>query len=176
MASNQHPTAQRATPPSLRPAVAAMYAGLVLTVAATVVPFVERNVLADHVRSGYPEYSDGRVSSSTNAYLIYLAAVGALGVAAWLWSIRSTRKPGRGALIVTTTAFVLGSGIALTNLFVNESNGDRALPTSLGAVGLAPVLPGLVAVAMVWKATAPQVFTRRVQPRATADRRRHSHV
>ena len=131
-----------------------MYVGLALTVVATVVPFIDRDVLADHIRAGYPGYSDARVNSSTTAYLTYLTVVGVLGVAAWLWTIRITRKWGRGAPIVTPAMFLLGSGVALTNLFINESSGDRALPTSLGLVGMVPVVPGLAAVALVWNARA----------------------
>lgn len=135
-------------------AVIAMYVGLALTVVATVVPFIDRDVLADHIRAGYPGYRDERVNSATTAYLIYLTVVGALGVAGWLSTIRITKRWGRGAPIVTTVMFLLGSGVALTNLFVNESSGERALPASLGVVGVVPAVAGLVAVALVWKASA----------------------
>ncbi len=131
-----------------------MYVGLALTVVATVVPFIDRDVLADHIRAGYPGYSDGRVDSATTAYLIYLTVIGALGVAGWLATIRITKRWVRGAPIVATVMFLLGSGVALTNLFVNETTGERALPVSIGLVGLVPLVSGLAAVALLWKASA----------------------
>jgi hypothetical protein len=70
-----------------RPAIAAMYAGLALTVMATIVPHVDHataNVLADHTRAGYPAYTDARIDTAVATYLVYLSVVGALGLVGWL--------------------------------------------------------------------------------------------
>jgi hypothetical protein len=59
-----------------------MYLRLALTVVAAAVPFVDHataDVLSDHIRAGYPEYSEAKVNSAALAYLAYLAIVGALG-------------------------------------------------------------------------------------------------
>ena len=50
-----------------RSAIGAMYAGLGLTIVAMVVPYIDHataNVLADHIRAGYPTYSQARVDST----------------------------------------------------------------------------------------------------------------
>jgi hypothetical protein len=132
-----------------------MYSGLALTLVAAIVPLVDRatsNILADHVRAGYPEYSEARVDSTTTAYLVYLGTAGMLGVGAWLWTIRTSKKHARRALIVATTMFLVGSTVALTNLFIEEETGDRALPTLFGVVGVLPTVPGLIAIVLLWKA------------------------
>ncbi len=73
-----------------RSAILAMYVGLAFTVGAIVVAFVDHataNVLADHIRAGYPEYSPARIDSSVTAYLVLLSLVGVLGVICWVWTI-----------------------------------------------------------------------------------------
>ena len=83
-----------------RPALGAMYAGLALTVVAMVAPYVDRargNVLADHIRDGYPTYSAGRIDSAVTAWLVILSVVGALGVVTWLgtiWAVRARKAVG----------------------------------------------------------------------------------
>jgi hypothetical protein len=132
-----------------------MEVGLALTVAATIVPFIDRgtsDLLGDHIRAMYPDYTDSHVSSAATTYLIYLSIIGVFGVAAWLWTIRIARKRAGRAWIFATAMFLLGSTIALTNLFIQEETGDRALPALYGIVGLLPTLPGLAAVAVLWKA------------------------
>ncbi|MFJ1826897.1 hypothetical protein ACIOG9_19760, partial [Streptomyces sp. NPDC088178] len=72
-----------------RMAIGAMYTGLGLTVVATTVPYVDRattRLLADHIRAGYPTYTQARVDSAVSTYLILLSVIGALGVIAWLWT------------------------------------------------------------------------------------------
>jgi hypothetical protein len=74
-----------------RPALRAMYAGLVLTVIATIAPYVDRatsNVLAEHIRNGYPAFSQGRIDAAVSTWLVILSVVGVVGVACWLWTIR----------------------------------------------------------------------------------------
>jgi hypothetical protein len=61
-----------------RPALGTMYAGLALTVAATAVPYVDHTVPADHVRAGYPAYTEARIDSAATTYLIYLSTVGSV--------------------------------------------------------------------------------------------------
>ena len=73
-----------------RSAIAAMYAGLGLTLVAMLVLYVDHataNVLADHIRAGYPSYGQVRIDSAVTTYLIYLSALGALGVLSWLCTI-----------------------------------------------------------------------------------------
>ena len=136
-----------------RSAILAMYAGLALSVVAIVVPFVDHateNVLADHIRSGYPTYTQDRIDSSVAAYLAYLSVIGGLGVICWLWTIRAVKRSRRWAAAAATVIFVLGTGISLANLLVKDGSGDTGLPPLLGWVGMLPCLAGLVAVMLLW--------------------------
>jgi hypothetical protein len=137
-----------------RPVVAAMYAGLVLSVVATIVPHVDHataNVLADHIRAGYPAYTAARIDSAVTTYLIYLTVVGALGIVAWLgmiWAVKARKRRARGA---ATATFVLATSIAAFDLFVRDTSGDTGLPPLLGWIGMLPCLAGLLAVALLWR-------------------------
>jgi hypothetical protein len=60
-----------------------MYAGLGLTVVAVIVAYVDHataNLLAGHIRAGYPAYTQARVDSAVTIYLVYLSVIGALGL------------------------------------------------------------------------------------------------
>ncbi|MEA5360551.1 hypothetical protein VA596_13470 [Amycolatopsis sp., V23-08] len=131
-----------------KPAVTAIYAGLALTVVATIVPFTTR-LLADHVRAGYPAYGPAQVDSAVTTYLVLLSVVGALGVAAWLgtaWAVKAGKRWARAA---TAALFVLGTGIGLTGLLITDTSGDPGLPPALAWTGLAPCLAALVAVVLL---------------------------
>ena len=136
-------------------AIGAMYAGLALTVVATVVPFIDRatgNVLGGHVRAGYPAYSQARIDSAVMTWLIYLTVLGALGIIGWFLSIRAGRAGKRGARSLATSIFAVGATMAVLNLLVRDTSGDTGLPPLLGWVGMLPALVGVVAVTLLWKA------------------------
>jgi hypothetical protein len=146
-----------------RPAVGAMYAGLGLTVVALIVLYVDHataNVLAGHVRAGYPTYTQARIDRAVTTYLVYLTAVGAIGIICWLaaiWAVNTGKRWARGAAAVL---FVLGTGIALADLLVKDTSGDTGLPPLLGWAGMLPCLAGLLAVVLLWR-----------RPRAVMSRR-----
>jgi hypothetical protein len=131
-----------------------MYVGLLLTVAATVTPYADRatgHVLANHVRAGYPAYSDARVESAVTTWLAVLTAVGVLGAACWLgsiWAVRSGRPWARWA---ATTALVAGTTVALSALLTKDTSGEVGLAPLLGVIGLLPSLAGVVAVVLLWR-------------------------
>ena len=134
-------------------AVGSMYAGLGLTVAAIIVTFVDHvtaNVLAGHIRAGYPTYTQARIDSAVTTYLVYLSIIGALGTFCWLctiWAVKAGRRWARGA---ATAAFALGTAIALTDLLIKDTSGESGLPPLLGWAGVLPCLPGLLAVVLLW--------------------------
>ncbi|MEV5977468.1 hypothetical protein [Streptomyces sp. NPDC052114] len=137
-----------------RGALAAMYAGLGLTVAATALPYVDRtttHLLADHVRAGYPAYTEARVDAAVTTYVALLTVIGALGAAAWLWSAWAVRAGKRWARPAATTLFALGAAIGLTGLLTEDTSGDTGLPPALGWAGMAPGLAALVAIALLWR-------------------------
>ncbi|MEV0245099.1 hypothetical protein AB0H76_00770 [Nocardia sp. NPDC050712] len=134
-----------------RSTLGAMLAGLGLTVLVTSTPYLDRSLLADHIRSGYPTYSDARIDSAVGAYLILLTVIGALGVLAWLGSAWAVKAGKRWARPAATTLFVLGTGLGLTLLLTNDASGDTGLAPVLGWAGMAPSLAGLVAVALLWR-------------------------
>ncbi len=143
-----------------RPTVAVMYGGLALTVAAFAVPLVDRvttNVLAAHIRSGYPGYSPARINEAVTLWLVYLSVLGALGVATWLVLARATRRGRPWARWAAPVLLLTGGGVALFNLVVRDTSGDTGLPALLGMTGLLPVLAGVVAVILLWRPsrTAP---------------------
>ena len=136
-----------------RPAVSAMYAGLGLTVAAMAVGYIDHatvNVLADHIRAGYPAYTKARIDTAVTTYLVYLTAVGALGIIGWIWTIRAVKAGRRWSRVTATAMLALGTGIALTNLLIKDTSGETGLPPLLGWAGMLPCLPGLLAVVLLW--------------------------
>ena len=137
-----------------RPAIGAMYAGLGLTVVALIVLYVDHataNVLADHIRAGYPAYAQARIHSAVTTYLVYLSVVGALGIICWLGTIRALKVGKRWARGAATVMFALGTGIALIDLLVRDTSGDTGLPPLLGWAGMLPCLAGLLAVMLLWR-------------------------
>lgn len=149
--SSRTPTQTRPSPPR-RPY--AMYAGLALTAAATLVPLIDLvtvDSLTDHVRAAYPYWPADLVAGDRNAIVIYLSAIGLLGIAGWLWAIWAVAKHKRTARLVTTVMFVLGASIALIDLNFSEAAYDRVIPPLYGTLGLLPSLAGLVAVILVWR-------------------------
>src|SRR5215471_15509821 len=107
-------------------AIAAMSVGLVLTVVATIVPYIT-SALRDHIRDGYPHYGDARVNNAVTAWLIILTIVGVLGVVGWLWTIWVVEAGKRWAPWAATAMFVLGTSAALTTLLVKDTSGDTGL-------------------------------------------------
>lgn len=147
-------TTIRATAHPQRPAIAAMYAGLALTIAATVVLYVDHataNTLAGHIQAGYPAYSAARVDAAASVYLVYLTVLGALGVACWVAAIWAVRSGLRFARAATTSVFAAGTAVALFDLLVTDTSGDTGLPPLLGGAGLLPCVAGLVAVVLQWR-------------------------
>lgn len=137
-----------------RAATAAMVAGLALTAAAAIIPHVDRataDVLADHIRSGYPSYSEARIDEAATLYLIYLSALGVLGIASWSWLLWAVARGKRWAPAAATSVFALATAIAVFNLLVKDTSGDTGLPPLLGVIGLAPSAAGLLAVVLLWR-------------------------
>ncbi|MFJ9680345.1 hypothetical protein ACIRP2_20130 [Streptomyces sp. NPDC101194] len=137
-----------------RMAVGAMYTGLGLTVVATTVPYVDRattHLLAEHIRAGYPTYTQARVDSAVSTYLVLLSVIGALGVIAWLWTIRAVRTGKRWARPAATVMFVLGTSVGLTGLLTKDTSGATGLPPALGWAGMAPCLAALLAITLLWR-------------------------
>ncbi|MET9068883.1 hypothetical protein [Streptosporangium sandarakinum] len=144
--------------PHRRSAIAAMYTGLALTAIAMIVPYLDRattHLLADHIRAGYPAYTQARVDSAVTAYLVLLSVIGALGVIAWLWTTWAVRAGKRWARPAATAMFVLGTSAGLTGLLTEDTSGETGLPPALGWAGMAPCLAGLLAVALLWRRPRP---------------------
>ncbi|GAA1031774.1 MULTISPECIES: hypothetical protein [Amycolatopsis] len=133
--------------------LAAIYAGLALTVLATIAAYVDRGttrLLADHVQTGYPAYSPAQVDSAVTTYLVVLSAIGALGVVGWLtaaWAVKAGKKWARPAASVL---LVLGISAGLAGLLTKDTSGATGLPPELGWAGTIPCLAGVLAVALLW--------------------------
>lgn len=136
----------------------ALYAGLVLTVVATVAPWVDRvtgNVLAHHIRDGYPAYTQARIDAAADTWLVILTVVGALGVASWVWTIWAVRARKRWAAWAVGAMFALGTGIALSALLAKDTSGEVALAPLLGWIGMLPCAAGLAAVVTLRRRRGP---------------------
>jgi hypothetical protein len=134
-----------------RLAIKTMYAGLALTVAATAAPYVDHTGLTDHIRVGYPTYTEARIDSAATTYLVYLSVLGALGIVGWLGTIWAVKAGKRWVRVGATATFALATSIALFDLLVNDTSGDTGLPPLLGWVGLLPCLAGLLAVTLLFR-------------------------
>ena len=135
-------------------AIVAMYAGLALTVVTLIVLYIDHataNVLADHIRAGYPTYGQARIDTAVTTYLVYVSIIGALGLISWLWAIRTVNAGKRWAHGAATAMFALGTGIALFDLLVKDTSGDTGLPPLLGWIGMLPCLAGFRAVTQLWR-------------------------
>lgn len=141
-------------PSHARGALGAMYAGLALTVLATIAPYVDRStthLLAGHIRAGYPTYTQGRVDSAVTTYLIVLSVIGALGILAWLTTAWAVTAGKRWARPTATAMFILGTSIGLAGLLTMDTSGATGLPPELGWAGMIPCLAGAVAVTLLWR-------------------------
>ncbi|MGW0435901.1 hypothetical protein ACWDV4_25580 [Micromonospora sp. NPDC003197] len=135
-----------------RPVV--MYAGLALTAITTLVPLIDlvtADTLTDHVRAAYPNWPAETVALDRNAIVGYLVAVGVLGIAGWLWTIRGVTRHRSWARITATIMFALGAGTALLNLTFTGGAYDNVIPAQYSVPGLLPTLVGLVLVVLLWR-------------------------
>jgi hypothetical protein len=132
----------------------ALFAGLVLTVLATIAPLIDlltADSIGDHVRSAYPDWSADLVAKDRAAITIYLVAVGVLGLVGWLWSIVAVARGNRRVRGISTTLFVLGATIQLTTLSIGGDSYTTIVPPFHGVLALLPSLAGLVAVIGLWR-------------------------
>ena len=106
--------------------------------------------MADHIRAGYPAYTQAKIDSAVSTYLVYLSVLGALSIICWLWTIWAVRACKRWVRAAATAMFVLGTGIAAFDLLIKDTSGDTGLPSMLGWVGMLPCLAGLLAVTLLW--------------------------
>jgi hypothetical protein len=131
-------------------ALRASYAGLALTVAATILPFLTRDALADHIARGYPAYSAAETDEAVATWLVGLTVVGVLGAAGWLWTIWTLKARKPWARWSATLLLATATGIALAGLTVKDTSGELGLAPALAWAGLVPCLAGLYATARLW--------------------------
>lgn len=145
-----------------RPTLAALYVGLALTVVTAVVPFVDHfagNMLAAHIRAGYPEYSDARIATAATTYLVILTSIGVIGTACWIVSIWATGRGKWWAPWIAAAILILAAIVAATGLLIRDTSGDTGLPPLLGWVGVLPVIAGAVAVTLLFVNPADRRMT-----------------
>ena len=132
-----------------RAAVAAMGIGLLLTVITLIALIIDQASLysiADHVDALYSPFD---LHPDPNVLFGYLYVTGAIGIVAWLLTIRGVRQRRRGVRVIASIVFMLATGIALLGLFASEY-GTPIFPTVWGILGLLPCIAGLVAVILLW--------------------------
>jgi hypothetical protein len=151
------------TTATLRRPAFLFYLGLAVTALATIAPLVDLftvDSIAGHVRDAYPTWPAGSVAADRNAIAIYLAVVGVLGMAGWVWAIILQSRASRRTRMISTGLFALSALIALTDLSVGGESYDRIVPLSYGLAGLLPVLIGAVAVVELWRHRASSIRPR----------------
>jgi hypothetical protein len=132
----------------------ALYAGLLLTIVATVAPLIDlatADTIGEHVQSAYPDWPGDEVGKDRMAITVYLVAVGVLGLVGWLWTLAAVARDKRGARAIGTTLFLLGATIQLTSLSVGGEAYTTIVPTLHGVIGFLPSLAGLIAVIGLWR-------------------------
>lgn len=137
--------------PGDRAALTLIYAGTALTVITTLVPLVDRAVLADHVQAGYPRYGAAEIDDAVTAYVVILSVVGALGLLGWLgtvWAVRAGRDWGRWMATAVAAGAVC---VAVAALTVRDTSGDLGLAPLVGWLLVLPCAPGLAAVLLLWR-------------------------
>lgn len=134
-----------------RAALASMYAGLALTVVALITPYLDRDVLADHIRAGYPTYSPQRVDDAVTTWLVILTVIGVLGIAGWVSTIWATQAGRPWTRWAATAGVGVGTTVALTAALTRDTSGEVGLPPLFGVLVLLPCLAGVVAVALLWR-------------------------
>lgn len=107
--------------------------------------------MAEHIRDGYPDYTEARIDSAVTTYLITLSTIGALGVIAWLGTAWAVKAGKRWARPVATATFGLGTSVALAALLTKDTSGDTGLAPLLGWIGMLPCMAGLLAITLLWK-------------------------
>ncbi|WP_157254581.1 hypothetical protein [Nonomuraea typhae] len=133
---------------------AAMYAGLALTIVATLAPLADIltvDTLTRHVRDAYPAWSPGQIAGDRNAIALFLGITGVLGIICWLVTIRAVRKGRRWARIGSTAALGLAVLMSLVTLTLGGAPYDVVVPPTFGVLTLLPCLAGLVAVVSLWR-------------------------
>ncbi|MFG1699679.1 hypothetical protein [Nonomuraea sp. NPDC049309] len=129
-----------------------LYVGAALTVLAALLPFLGKEVIADHVRASYPAYTPGEIDAAVNAYLIILGVIGFLGLLGWLGTVWAVRAGQGWAVWMASGLLVIALLIAVAGLTVKDNSGDVGLAPVFGWLLVLPCLPGLAAVALWRKA------------------------
>lgn len=145
---------------SRRAALRALHIGLAATVVVTVAPFVDRvttQVLAGHVRAGYPAAGPGEVDAAVDAYLVILTTVGVIGAVGWLVCARAVRADRPWVRWVAPGLVVAGLCFAAAVLTVRDTSGEVGLAPLLGWMTVLPCVAGAVAVAALWRGSSARV-------------------
>ncbi|MFI6790165.1 hypothetical protein ACIBG4_22865 [Nonomuraea sp. NPDC050383] len=136
--------------PRNRTPLAMMYVGAGLTVVAAVYPLMDRSVLADHIKAGYPAYGFGAIDSAVTAYLAILSTIGVLGLLGWLGTAWAARAGKRWARPLAAGLLAIAACVAVAALTVRDTSGDVGLAPLLGWLQVLPCVAGL-AVVVPWK-------------------------
>ncbi len=158
--------------------IIAMHVGWMFTIAALAAVWVDHataNALAHHIQVSYPHYSKAHIDSAAATYIIYLSVVGALGLIAWLSSIRAVNQDKRWIRPAATLIFILATSLSLTDLLIRDTSGDTGLPALLGWIGMLPSLPGLVTLNLLWKDRKVTPASRASQSNRRTERNAPNH-
>lgn len=139
---------------SRRATLAALWAGLLLSVLATAHALADSSttrVLAEHIRSTYPTYGTAEVDAAVLAWVTVLGVVGGLGVVSWSVTIWATVSGRSWVPWVATGLLLVAVFLALAGLTVPDTSGEVGLAPLMGWIQVLPCVAGLAAVALLWR-------------------------
>lgn len=136
----------------------AMYVGAALLLLAGLAPLLDlatTDLVGDHVRTAYPQWSADTVSTERGAIVGWLVVGSLLGLAGWWMSIRAVRRGSRRLRPIAVTWLALGAVWACMNVSIGGASYDVIVPRLFGVLTILPVVAGAVAVYRVWSQNAP---------------------
>ncbi|QHF94284.1 hypothetical protein DEH18_10980 [Streptomyces sp. NHF165] len=154
-------TERRTEPPHTGTARAlpALWTGLALTVAATLVPLVDAvtaDILTGRLHTVYDgEISGPEIDAGRTVVLGYLTVLGVLAAGCWLWALYAARRDTRLLRPAATVLLALGWCVALADALITEY-GETVLPPLFGAAGILPCVAGTVAVLRLRRPGSPR--------------------
>ncbi|GAC85122.1 hypothetical protein [Gordonia paraffinivorans] len=136
--------------------------GAVLTALVAIIPFGMRDVLTDHIRHGYPDFTPDEIDTAATAYLGILGIMGAVGVVAWLTSAWLIRRGTRHARTIVSTIFAAAVAVTATLVFIEDTSGEVGLAPAVGWMQLVPCVVGVIVVALLWRGGSRSGTDRRI--------------
>ena len=131
--------------------VGAVLIGLALAVVALAVPVIDAtagHLLADHLRLGYPQYTEADIAAAVTVSAVALSTVAGLAVICWLVTLVATVTRRRWSWVFALAVLIVGGLVVLTTMMVPDTSGRLGFPLSISATLMLPTVAGAVIVVL----------------------------